>query len=146
MRTTIQSSFVQEDNISTIQSHLPELTKSESSNSAKQGTQAQSPQLSTSVHSYSSNHVHASSNNVWNLSYMNKQEKEWQGDKAKSNSIETWSSAKTNASIVTSMKRLTTYFKQALANSHSFKLFKVLQALMKEKKVFNNGEMEEWER
>ena len=69
---------------------------------------------------------------------MNKQEKEWQGDKAKSNSIETWSSAKTNASIVTSMKRLTTYFKQALANSHSFKLFKVLQALMKEREVFNN--------
>ena len=53
MSMSIQSSFMQEDNNSTIQSHLLEHTKNESSNSAKQGAQAQSPQFSTSVQSYS---------------------------------------------------------------------------------------------
>ena len=53
MSITIQSSFMQEDNISAIQSHLPKPTKNGSSNSAKHGTQAQSTQFSTSVHSYS---------------------------------------------------------------------------------------------
>ena len=34
------------------------------------------------------------------------------------------------------------YLKWALANSHFFKLYKILQSLIKEKEVFNNGEME----
>ena len=55
----------------------------------------------------------------------------------------TWSSTKTNTTIETRMKKWTTYFKQALANSHSFKLSKVLQALIKEREVFKNEEMEE---
>ena len=74
------------------------------------------------------------------------QRKAWQGVEEKLNSIETWSSAKKNTTIMKRKKFQATYHKGAKAKSHFFKLSKLLQSLVEERKMFNNGGMKECNR
>ena len=74
------------------------------------------------------------------------QRKAWQGVEEKLNSIETWSSAKKNTTIMKKKKFQATYHKGAKAKSHFFKLSKLLQSLVEERKMFNNGGMKECNR
>ena len=77
---------------------------------------------------------------------MNNQKKAWKESIKTLNSLTTWSSANKNYTIEKSMKYHATYLKGVLATTHSFKLFKCLQDLMKENEALNNGEMARWKR